>query len=240
MSSHEKGSGTLYLLPVWLGADGGPDLLPARNTALASGITLYFAEREKSARHLLRRMVPGIDLGALEIHRLDKDTGPGEIDDFIALLRTRDGAIISEAGMPCIADPGARLVRAAHQQAIRVVPLSGPSSVLLALAASGLNGQAFSFHGYLPRAATDRKHAIKALEQAAQRTGASRSFIETPYRNEAMLDELLRTCQPTTLLCIAVDVGQPTEEIMTRTIAEWRQRKPALADRPATFIIGTA
>lgn len=240
MRSPEGSKGTLYLLPVWLGDHGGPELLAQQNALVASRITLYFAEREKTARHMLKRMVPGIDLRALEIHRLDKDTTSEELEDLVAPLHFRDGAIVSEAGMPAIADPGARLVSLAHRDGIRVVPLAGPSSVFLALAASGLNGQSFTFHGYLPRGASERREAIGALEKAVQRTGASQLFIETPYRNEAMIDDLLRTCQPTTLLCIAADIGQPTEEIGTRTIGEWRRGKPSLAGRPAIFILGRA
>ena len=238
MNSKPVAERTLYLLPVWLGGAGGVELLPPANIAIAERITLFFAEHEKTARHMLRRMVPAIDLPSLEIHRLDKDTDAVDVDAFIALLRDHDGAILSEAGMPCIADPGARLVAAAHRAGIRVVPLTGPSSIMLALAASGLNGQSFTFHGYLPKESAERKQAIRTLEQNAERTGASHLFIETPYRNEAMFDELLRACTDGTLLCIATEIGQPDEAIATRTIAQWKSRKPQLKDRPTVFILG--
>lgn len=238
MNSRPAAERTLYLLPVWLGEAGGVELLPPANITIAGSLTLFFAEHEKTARHMLRRMIPPIDLPSLEIHRLDKDTKAPDIETFIALLRDRDGAILSEAGMPCIADPGSRLVAAAHRAGLRVVPLTGPSSIMLALAASGLNGQSFSFHGYLPKESAERKQAIRALEQNAERTGASHLFIETPYRNEAMFDELLRSCADGTLLCVATEIGQPVEAIATRSIAQWKSRKPALKDRPTVFILG--
>ena len=184
--------GTLYLLPVWLGDAGGVEQLPPENIAIAARVTLYFAEHEKTARQMLRRMVPTIELPKLEIHRLDKDTTAGETERMIALLRNhRDAAIVSEAGMPGIADPGALLVAAAHRAGVNVVPLTGPSSLFLALAASGLNGQRFTFHGYIPVKPLERKAAIKRLEADSIRTGAAQLFIETPYRNDALLKDLL-------------------------------------------------
>lgn len=226
-------------MPVWLGDAGGPEQLAPENIALALSTTLYFAEHEKTARHMLRRMSPTIDLSSLEIHRMDKDTEEQDVQHYMSLLRTRDGVMLSEAGMPAIADPGARLVAAAHRAGLRVVPLSGPSSLLLALAASGLNGQHFTFHGYLPVRPDERKQAIKRLEHEAQRTGAAQLFIETPYRNDAMLAELLRTCQDRTLLCIAMDLMQPTAFVRTRTVHEWRQMHTELGKHPAVFILGT-
>ena len=173
----------MYLLPVWLGDHGGVEQLPPENVVLAQRIILFFCEHEKTARRMLRRMVPDLDLSALELHRLDKDTSDAEAASMLALMKDgRDAAIISEAGMPGIADPGAALVRAAHVQGVRVVPLIGPSSLTLALAASGLNGQRFTFHGYLPIKPGERRAAIKRLESEAVRTGAAQLFIETPYR----------------------------------------------------------
>ncbi|MCB0758432.1 MAG: SAM-dependent methyltransferase, partial [Flavobacteriales bacterium] len=165
-----KAEGALYLLPVWLGEAGGTELLPPINIAVAEQVKLFFCENERTARRMLRRMSKTIDLNAIELHVLDKDSTPAEVAQYGILLGTRDAAIISEAGMPCIADPGARLVAEAHRKSVRVVPLTGPSSLLLALAASGLNGQQFTFHGYLPRESTQRKQQLKKLEQEAQRT----------------------------------------------------------------------
>ena len=232
-------AGTLYLMPVWLGEHGGTEQLPPENIAIAARVTLWFTEHEKTARQMLRRMVPHIDLTIQEMHRLDKDSTAGDVQRMIGLLRSgRDGGIISEAGMPGIADPGALLVAAAHRAGIVVQPLIGPSSMFLAMAASGLNGQRFTFHGYLPRAPQERKQAIKRLEGDAQRAGGAQLFMETPYRNDALLEDLLRTCAPDTLLTIAVDLTQPGGSTVTRTISEWRKATPTLGKRPAVFIIG--
>lgn len=231
--------GRLYLMPVWLGDHGGIEQLPLENIELASRITLYFCEHEKTARQMLRRMVPGIDLARIELHRLDKDTTAAEAESLLKHLSDgRDGAILSEAGMPGIADPGALLVSAAHRSGVTVIPLIGPSSLLLALAASGLNGQSFTFHGYLPVKPAERKQAIKRVEQDAQRTGAAQLFIETPYRNDALLADLLATCSPGTTLCIAIDLTQPGGSAATHRIGDWRKRVPSLGKRPAVFIIG--
>ncbi len=231
--------GTLYLLPVWLGEHGGVEQLPPENLAIAERITLYFTEHEKTARHMLRRMIPSIDLPSLVMHRLDKDSTSRDAEELIQLLRDgRDAAIVSEAGMPGIADPGALLVHAAHRAGVAVVPLIGPSSLFLALAASGLSGQHFAFHGYLPVKPGERKAAIKRLEADALRTGAAQLFIETPYRNDAMLAELVSTCSPNTQLTIAIDLTQPNGSVNTRRIAEWKRALSELGKRPAVFILG--
>lgn len=239
--SAAEGYGTLYLLPVWLGDSGGVEQLPPENIATVARIDLYFVEHEKTARQMLRRMVPTIDLPSLEIHRLDKDTTPAEADRLIALMKDgHDAAIVSEAGMPGIADPGALLVGAAHRAGITVVPMIGPSSLFLALAASGLNGQRFTFHGYLPVKPAERKTMIKRIDGDAQRTGAAQLFIETPYRNDALLKDLVGNCSPGTLLTIAIDLTQPGGSIATRSIAAWRSCVPELGKRPAVFILGTS
>lgn len=231
--------GTLHLLPVWLGDSGGVEQLPLETIAIAERVTLYFAEHEKTARHMLRRMVPGIDLSKLEIHRLDKDSTPRDAEGMIALMRGgRHAAIVSEAGMPGIADPGALLVGAAHRAGVTVLPLIGPSSLFLALAASGLNGQAFTFLGYLPVKPLERKAAIKKLESDALRSGAAQLFIETPYRNDSLFGDLLATCAGSTLLTIAIDLTQPGGQVITRTIAAWKKAPMDLGKRPAVFILG--
>lgn len=228
----------LYLLPVWLGEEGGLELMPPANIAIAERVQNYFCESEKTARRMLRRMSPTIDLNAIKLHRLDKDTTDTDIAAMIAVLKVDDGAIISEAGMPCIADPGARLVAKAHDAGIPVAPLTGPTSLLLALAASGMNGQRFTFHGYLPRDSADRKQALKKLELEARRSGGAQLFIETPYRNGAMLADIIASCDGSTRVCVAVDIDQPTASIITRTVAGWRKNIPALDKRPCVFIIG--
>lgn len=232
------GDGRLYLLPVWLGEAGGPELLPPANIAVAERVKLFFCEHERTARRMLRRMSAVIDLNAISLNVLDKDTSRDELDRYAELLGTEDAAIISEAGMPCIADPGARLVAQAHRRGIPVVPLAGPSSLLLALAASGLNGQQFTFHGYLPRETAERRPVLRKLEQQARQTGAAQLFIETPYRNDALLTDLLACCADDTLLCLAIDLDQPGGTVETRRTAAWRKAPPAIGKRPCVFIIG--
>lgn len=234
-----RGNGVLYLMPVWLGALGGTEQLPPENIAMAGRVDLWFAEHEKTARQMLRRMLPEIDLQRQEIHRFDKDGTTAEAEALLRLMQGgRDAAVISEAGMPGIADPGALLVRAAHRIGIRVVPLTGPSSMMLALAASGLNGQRFTFHGYLPRTPQERKQAIRKIEADALRSGGAELFMETPYRNDVLLGELLQTCASSTLLTIAVDVTQPGGSVETRSISNWSKATPILGKRPAVFILG--
>ncbi len=226
-------------MPVWLGELGGTEQLPPENIAIAGRVDLWFAEHEKTARLMLRRMLPEIDLQRQEIHRFDKDGTTAEAEALLRLMQGgRDAAVISEAGMPGIADPGALLVRAAHRIGIRVVPLTGPSSMMLALAASGLNGQRFTFHGYLPRTPQERKQAIRKIEADALRSGGAELFMETPYRNDVLLGELLQTCASSTLLTIAVDVTQPGGSVETRSISNWSKATPILGKRPAVFILG--
>lgn len=231
--------GTVWLVPVWLGDAGGVEQLPPENLAVVERVPLVFAEDERTARRMLRRMSPTLDLPAREVHRLDKDTDAATIETYARMTAGREALLLSEAGMPAIADPGARLVAAAHRLGLRVVPLVGPSSLLLALAASGLNGQRFSFHGYLPVKPEQRRQAIRRLESEAQRTGATQLFIETPYRNDALLHDLLQACQEGTRLCLAVNITQPDAFIRTRTVGEWRSAVPVLGKRPAVFVLGT-
>lgn len=229
---------TLYLLPVWLGEAGGTELMPPRNIATAARLVHFFCEHERTARRMLRRLCPGLDLNAITLHRLDKDSTEAELSAMLSVLREHDAAIISEAGMPCIADPGARLVARAHDAGVRVEPLTGPSSLLLALAASGLNGQRFTFHGYLPREQDRRRQALRELERQALHGGGAQLFIETPYRNDALLADALAVCQPGTRLCIAADLDQPGGSVITRTMAGWRAAGTAPGKRPCVFILG--
>ncbi|MCB0792186.1 MAG: SAM-dependent methyltransferase [Flavobacteriales bacterium] len=199
----------------------------------------FFVEHERTARRTLRRMDPEFDLDRVHLYRLDKDSTEEDLDALLRIaLEHGNTAILSEAGMPAIADPGARLVARAHVAGVRVVPLAGPSSFPLALAASGLNGQQFCFHGYLPRDRHERRQALQRIEREMKRTGATQMFMETPYRNRALLDELLRALSPGTLLCVALDLTQPGEQIVTRTVAEWRSSQVELPEAPALFLIG--
>ncbi|MBK7382108.1 MAG: SAM-dependent methyltransferase [Flavobacteriales bacterium] len=239
MGSNAEGYGALYLMPVWLGENGGTEELPPENIMIAARVDLWFCENEKTARRMLRRMVPEIDLPKQEMHRFDKDSSMHDANALLELMKNgRDAAIISEAGMPGIADPGARLVLAAHASGITVVPLIGPSSLFLSLAASGLNGQQFTFHGYLPVKPNERKVAIKRIEEDALRSGGAQLFMETPYRNDVLLADVLEQCAAHTILTIAVDLTQPHGSVRSLEVGQWRKARPELGKRPAIFIIG--
>lgn len=174
----------------------------------------------------------------VRIVELNEHTPPGEVPRLLAPLREgRPLGLLSEAGCPAIADPGAALVEAAHAAGFRVVPLVGPSAITLALMASGLQGQRFAFCGYLPRDAGERARRIKELEQRSRREQETEIFIETPYRNDALLGALLETCAPTTSLCVAADLTLPTESIRTQAVAAWRRSRAALGKRPAVFLL---
>jgi 16S rRNA (cytidine1402-2'-O)-methyltransferase len=233
-----KATGKLHLLPVWLGEGGGIEQLPPENLAVAAGIDLWFVENERSARQLLRRMLPAVDLPGMELHRFDQDSTLNDARSLLRpLLSGRSGGVMSEAGMPGIADPGALLVRAAHELGIEVVPHIGPNSMMLALAASGANGQRFSFHGYLPRAAHERRQAIRRIATEASRTGGAHVFMETPYRNDTLLSDLLEQCDERLLMTIAVDITQPGGSVRTCSIGTWRRERPTIGKRPSVFVL---
>jgi 16S rRNA (cytidine1402-2'-O)-methyltransferase len=205
---------------------------------IAHRLSHFIAENPKSARAFLKRIAYPHVLSTVTITTLDKDTPVAAIAALLQPLRDGvDAALVSEAGCPAVADPGALLVRAAHEAGIPVVPLVGPSAILLALMASGLNGQRFSFHGYLPVDASARAAKISELEQRSKREDSTQIFIETPYRNDQLLQALLEHCTGNTLLCIAADLTQTGESIATRTIAAWRKKLPALNKRPAVFLL---
>jgi len=230
--------GRLYLLPTGLGDNALDSTLPAGSRETAHRLTHFIAENAKSARAFLKLVGYPRPINTASISALDKDTPAAAIPALLApLLAGTDVALVSEAGCPAVADPGALLVRAAHEAGIRVVPLVGPSAILLALMASGLNGQNFAFHGYLPIEKTRRAWHVRDLEQRSRRDDATQIFIETPYRNDAMLAAVLAECSPQTLLCIATDITQPGEQIITRSIADWRRNVPELDKRPSVFLL---
>lgn len=229
--------GALYLLPTDLGESAAP-AIPEHSLEHARRLNHFIAENPKTARAFLKRIGYPQPLNSVTITTLDKDTPQSAIPELLEPLRDgHDAALVSEAGCPAVADPGALLVQAAHEAGIRVVPLAGPSAILLALMASGLNGQRFTFHGYLPVDAAARLAKIRELEQRAVRDDATQIFIETPYRNDALLRALLEHCSDKTLLCVAADLTLPTESIATRPVAGWRKRSPALNRRPAVFLL---
>ena len=235
MSSDAKGS--LYLLPNTLGETAADAVIPAAVMERARSLDYLIAEDPKAARAFLKRIGATRALQGIRVERLNHNTRASDIALLLdPVLAGHDAGLLSEAGMPAVADPGANLVRLAHERGVRVVPLSGPSSILLALCASGLEGQRFAFHGYLPVAQTELVSALKQLERHSQRLGQTQIFIETPYRNERTLGVVLRTLGSDTLVCVATDLTLTTESVRTQTVAEWRKQPPQLKGRPTVFL----
>ncbi|THF67155.1 SAM-dependent methyltransferase [Pseudothauera nasutitermitis] len=231
--------GTLYLVPVSLGDVPWQHFLPAQAQTVAAGLQHFVVENAKTARAQLKLLdYPGA-LRDTDIRELPREESPAALDALLApALAGHDIGLMSEAGCPAVADPGARLVARAHALGIRVVPLVGPSSILLALMASGLNGQSFAFHGYLPVGDAERDARLRALEEESRRQQRTQIFIETPYRNERMLDALLRVCRAETRLCIARELTTAQEWVRSQPVAEWRRApRPELARRPALFLL---
>lgn len=232
-------AGTLYLIPCTLGDAPAEQVLPQHVIGVARRLKHFVVEQPKTARQFLSALKHEQPIQSLHFATLNEHTQAKELNDLLApLLAGEDVGILSEAGCPGIADPGADLVNLAHRHNIRVIPLVGPSSILLALMASGLNGQCFAFHGYLPIDETDRKKAITALEAESAKRHQTQLFIETPYRNEKMFGALLAHCRPQTLLCVASDITLPSEQILTRSIAQWKSMPPPqLNKRPSIFLL---
>jgi 16S rRNA (cytidine1402-2'-O)-methyltransferase len=230
--------GTLYLLPVPLGDTALPQSLPPSVHTLATKLTHFIVENAKTARAFLKAVGTVHDIRQISIMVLDEHTLPNELHTLLTpLLAGHDVGLISEAGCPGVADPGAPLVRLAHLHTISVRPLVGPSAILLALMASGANGQQFAFHGYLPTHAQDRIKAIQKLEKQSHLQQETEIFIETPYRNMAMLDTLRLTCQATTMLTIACNLTLPSEQIISQTITNWKNTPIDLHKQPCVFVL---
>ena len=231
--------GTLYLIPCTLGDTPAEQVLPQHVINVARKLQHFVVEQPKSARQFLSALKSEQPIQSLHFATLNEHTAANELPALLApLLAGHDVGIISEAGCPGIADPGADLVNLAHRNGIRVVPLVGPSSILLALMASGLNGQCFAFHGYLPIAETERNKTIAMLEIESAKRKQTQLFIETPYRNDKMFGALLTQCRPDTMLCVATDITLPSEQIQTFTIAKWKsQPAPQLNKRPSLFLL---
>ena len=231
--------GTLYLIPCTLGDTSAGQVLPQYVIDIARKLRHFVVEQPKAARQFLSALKPEQPIQSLHFYSLNEHTAPEELAALLTpLLDGHDVGIISEAGCPGVADPGADLVNLAHRNSIRVVPLVGPSSILLALMASGLNGQSFAFHGYLPIEEAERNKAIATLEAESAKRKQTQLFIETPYRNEKMFGALLTHCRPQTLLCVATDITLPGERIQTRSIAQWKlQAIPPLNKHPSMFLL---
>lgn len=231
-------SGHVFLVPVPLAPTEQRQWLSAQQKSIVANLTIFVVENAKTARQWLKHYshpLPLRDLTILEMKVSDNDE---DIRRYLTpLYEGKNIGVMSEAGCPGIADPGAKLVLQAHRAGLRVVPLVGPSSILLALMASGLNGQRFTFHGYIPVDRHERIKAVAALEQRSKRDNETQIFIETPYRNDILFRALLGTCASTTLLCIASDLTGMEEKIATRTIGEWRKKAPNLEKHPAAFLL---
>jgi 16S rRNA (cytidine1402-2'-O)-methyltransferase len=230
---------SLFLIPVPLGETELSKVLPAYNREVVLSIRHFIVENVRTARRFLKQVDAAVSIDELTFYTLNKHTSPEEVSDFLKPIESGHSVgIISEAGCPAIADPGADVVAIAQQRKIKVVPLVGPSSILMALMASGFNGQNFAFLGYLPIENVSRLKALRVLEQRIYSENQTQLFIETPYRNTQLLDDILKYCKPATKLCIAADITLDSEWIQSCTVAEWRKKqKPDLSKRPCLFAL---
>lgn len=231
--------GTLYLIPTPLG-DGGElsAILPDSVQQLVRSLDYFVAENPKTTRQFLKRVGTTRPLQEISISTLNEHTPVEQIPTLLgALMEGKDVGLVSEAGCPAVADPGALLVAAAHREGIKVVPMVGPSSILLALMASGMSGQSFVFHGYLPANREERIKRLRELEKESRAKRQTQIFIETPYRNLQMFEDVVSACQSHSQLCLAVNLTQSDELIETHSMAEWRGRKPEVEKKPAIFLL---
>lgn len=234
-------AGRLFLLPVPLSTGSPANVLPVPNIEIMARLKHFVVENIRTARRFLKLCCPDICIDSLSFVELSEHTSVQDIPAMLSpLLQGNDIGLLSEAGCPAVADPGAALVAAAQRRNITVVPLVGPSSILLSLMASGLNGQAFEFAGYLPIDDAARTRRLREMENKALRNNITQIFIETPYRNNRLMHTLLQALHPDTLLCVAADITGSQQQIQTRTVAQWAQSNPQFAKIPAIFLIGTA
>lgn len=232
-------SGSLYMIPVTLGDAGYNATIPVTVRELTTSLRIFAVEEVRTARRYLRLIDKTFPIDDSQFFEIGKHSSPGDLEPFFKKIAAgSDAGVMSEAGMPGIADPGTFVALEAHKRGIRVIPLTGPSSIMLGLAASGLNGQSFAFNGYLPVTPAEKSKAIRELEKRAA-DGQTQIFIETPFRNEKMFAELVSSCRQSTLLSIACDITTPSESIITKTISEWKKSKPVLSGKQVVFMIGT-
>lgn len=230
--------GSLYLIPSPLGDGPVEAVLPAGVLAMLPSLQCFVVEEVRTARRFLSAAGLKGHIQELEFHTLNEHTTPQEVEALVALFEGgRNVGLISEAGLPAVADPGAALVALCHRHGIKVVPFTGPSSLMLALMASGLNGQSFAFAGYIPAKADERKAAIRKLEKRSLAENQTQILIETPYRNDSLMADLVATLDPRTRLCVAVNITCPDEFICTRTVAQWKKQPPVLGKRPCVFLL---
>jgi 16S rRNA (cytidine1402-2'-O)-methyltransferase len=228
----------LYLIPVTLGETPVEQVIPSYNTTVVSNLKYFIVENIRSARRFLKKSNPVIDIDSLTFYELNKHTDKNMIADYLLPMKRGESVgIISEAGCPAVADPGADVVAIAQQEGYKVVPLAGPSSMLMAIMASGFNGQSFAFHGYLPIDASDRVKRLKQLESRSYNEDQTQLFIETPYRNRKLADDILLHCKPQTRLCIAMNISCKDEFIVTRRVKAWKGKLPDMHKKLCVFLI---
>ncbi len=230
--------GNLYLIPSDLGNDNLKRILPAWNFEIINNINIFIVENIRSARRFLRKAGYDHNFDKTTFHILNKQTEAEQYSNFLSRTDSgKDTGLISEAGLPCIADPGAEIVKIAHQKKINVTPLVGPSSLMLALMASGFNGQSFTFHGYLPIKKQDREKQLRQIEKQGLQKKQTQIFIETPYRNMQLFDSIIKSCQKKTQLCIACNITHPDGFIQTKSVEDWKNTKPEIHKKPCVFLI---
>ncbi len=231
--------GNLYLIPTTLGETSSyKRVIPEFNDQIVHGLTYFIVEKTRTARRFLKEIGHPVPIDDMTFKELNKHTDAAEYSQYLSVVEQGISVgLLSEAGTPAVADPGSVIVRRAHEKGIRVVPLSGPNSIILSLMASGFSGQQFCFHGYLPKDNAALAREIKMLEADAQRD-ITQIFIETPFRNQKMLESLIRNCKPQTRLCVALELTLPTEQVICQSIAQWKKETADLNKKPAVFLIG--
>lgn len=231
-------SGILYLIPSPLGENEPAEVIPQAVLELLPTLQHFVVEELRTVRRYLSKAGLKGKIAELNLYELNEHTPAGQIEGYIQLLKDGNSVgLISEAGLPAVADPGAYLVELAHKNGIEVRPMVGPSSLMLALMASGLNGQCFAFTGYLPVKPEERKAKIRTIEKISAQLKQSQIIIETPYRNDSFMADLLAVCAPTTRICVAADITLPTQYIKTQTVAQWKSNKPQIGKRPCVFVL---
>ena len=230
--------GRLFLIPSPLGDNDPAEVIPAGVLSMLPSISTYVVEAVRTARRYLSAAGLKGHVQDLEFHELNEHTTPEEVEALMKLFDDgRDVGLITEAGLPAVADPGAQLVRLCHRHGVEVVPMSGPSSLMLALMASGLNGQSFAFLGYLPAKTEERRQALRSIEKHSSTARQTKIFIETPYRNDSLLADILSVCRADTEVCIAANITMPDAFIRTKTAGEWKKSVATIGKRPCVFLI---
>ena len=231
-------SGILYLIPSPLGENDPKEVIPAGVLELLPGLQYFVVEELRTVRRYLSKAGLKGKIGDLQLFELNEHTPPHQIEGYVQLLKDgNDIGLVSEAGLPAVADPGAYLVELAHKNGIEVRPMVGPSSLMLALMASGLNGQCFAFTGYLPVKPEERKSKIRTIENVSAQLKQSQIIIETPYRHDQLFSDMLAVCSPNSRICIAADITLPTQFIRTKSVAQWKREKPEIGQRPCVFVL---